>query len=196
MEYLIKKLTNKYICLYNLFVVRGVWNKVLLTKRGVVEKRLRTTVLKQHFQTKQANLKENKWSGKNFQRNCYRVYWSFDVIISMLRFRTEKFSISGSCTKSFQRPVLNITFAIIHYAKDLLHEQQLAWFTAKTTHSQYMQKKLKWSDDNICLVSLRLCWKQLKIFELVCNMQGCNANKKSCGNAPKQQPFWNSFELF
>ena len=42
MEGLINKFSNKYI-FYSLFKVRGAWNKGQSFKRGVVEKRLRTT---------------------------------------------------------------------------------------------------------------------------------------------------------
>ena len=45
MDSLINKLTNKYICLYNLFIVMGAWNKGQLLKGSMVEKRLRTTGL-------------------------------------------------------------------------------------------------------------------------------------------------------
>jgi len=43
MEILINTFTNKYICFYSLFKVRGVWHKGQLLEGGVVEKRLRTT---------------------------------------------------------------------------------------------------------------------------------------------------------
>ena len=38
MESLIVKFTNKYICFYSLFKVRGAWNKGQLLEGGVVEK--------------------------------------------------------------------------------------------------------------------------------------------------------------
>jgi len=39
-------LINKYICLYNLFVIKWAWNKGQLHKEGVADKRWRTTDLK------------------------------------------------------------------------------------------------------------------------------------------------------
>ena len=39
----IKKFTKNYICFYNLFKLRGVWNKGKLFMGDVVKKRLRTT---------------------------------------------------------------------------------------------------------------------------------------------------------
>jgi len=42
---LINKCTNKYICFYNLFNVKGAWNKRQLLERSVLEKRLRPTAL-------------------------------------------------------------------------------------------------------------------------------------------------------
>jgi len=45
MESLINKFTNTYICLCNLFKVKEVETKDKYLKRGVVEKRLRSTGL-------------------------------------------------------------------------------------------------------------------------------------------------------
>ena len=42
----LNKFTKKYIRFYNPFKVRGVWSKEIFFKGGVVEKRLRTTVLR------------------------------------------------------------------------------------------------------------------------------------------------------
>jgi len=45
MEILINKVTNKYICFYSLFKLRGAWNKGQLLKGGLVERRLKTTAM-------------------------------------------------------------------------------------------------------------------------------------------------------
>ena len=45
MEHLINKSTDKFICFYSIFKIREAWNKEILLKGGVVEKKLRTTDL-------------------------------------------------------------------------------------------------------------------------------------------------------
>jgi len=62
MENFIIKFTNKYISFYDLFKVRGAWNKAQLLQGDVVGKKLRNISVRHG----DAGVKIYRYSGKNF----------------------------------------------------------------------------------------------------------------------------------
>jgi len=109
MHSLINKLTNKYICLHNLFIVRGreikanylkgAWNKGSLLKGVVVGKRLRTTGLE-----------------RQCMATCVRKYdlWRFFLLAWGVCEFTQNLSLeSNYCLRSRVVTILNAFHSLI-----------------------------------------------------------------------------------